>query len=123
MRKHKFDTTLQRILLAVGILIILCTIATNCYIHMHKYYNTGIVIDKAIKRYDDKDKYLIFIKDENNVSTTYEITDSLYPFRYNSSDLYGYIETGYKYEFELRGYRIPILSMYPNIYKASKLEE
>lgn len=71
---------------------------------------TFTVEDKAIKRYDDDDKYLIYTD-----SGTYEITDSLVYWRWDSSDLYGRIKVGETYEAKVYGWRIPIFSSYKNI--------
>ena len=75
------------------------------------------VTDKGIKGKDSNDKYLIYTD-----VTTYEITDSLLKWRWNSSDLYGAIQVGKTYKIETGGYRIGILSEYPNIYKATEVE-
>lgn len=77
---------------------------------------TVTVTDKGIKKGDESDKYLIYT--DNGV---YEITDSLFKWRWNSSDLYGEIKRDTTYEFEVGGKRIPFLSMYPNIYTAREV--
>jgi hypothetical protein len=46
---------------------------------------------------------------------TFEITDSLLSRRYDSADVYGSLREGATYDFTTRGYRIPLLSMFPNI--------
>lgn len=46
---------------------------------------------------------------------TFKDTDSLISGKFSSSDLYGQLQTGHTYTLEVRGYRIPILSEYPNI--------
>lgn len=122
-RRNSFEISLRLIIYGSIILIALFTLGFNLYAQMHKFNVTAVVTDKDIKRYEDRDKYLVFTNTKDGKPATFEITDSIYPFRYNSSDLYGAIEVGGTYDFEVRGYRIPILSMYPNIYKASKLEE
>jgi len=76
------------------------------------------VTDKGIKGKDSNDKYLIYTD-----ITTYEITDALFKWRWDSSDLYGAIQVGKTYKIETGGYRIGILSTYPNIYKATEVEQ
>ena len=71
---------------------------------------TFTVEDKAIKRYDDDDKYLVYTD-----NGTYEITDSLVYLRWDSSDLYGKIKVGETYKAKVYGWRIPIVSSYKNI--------
>ena len=65
---------------------------------------TVTVTDKVVKNGNDSGTYLIFGEDENGTIHTFEITDSLLRFRFNSSDVYAAIETGSKYEFTVGGY-------------------
>jgi hypothetical protein len=46
---------------------------------------------------------------------TFKDTDSLLSGKFSSSDLYGQLINGDKYTFQVRGWRIPIFSKYPNI--------
>lgn len=78
---------------------------------------TFTVEDKAIKRYSDDDKYLVYTD-----NGTYEITDSLVYWRWNSSDLYGKIKVGKTYEAKVYGWRIPIFSSYKNIVSVEEVE-
>ena len=55
---------------------------------------------------------------ENNNS--YEVTDLLLRFKFNSTDIYNKLEKNHKYKIEISGFRIPFLSSYPNI---NKVEE
>lgn len=74
---------------------------------------TATVTDKGIKRYINSDKYLVYTEEE-----TFEITDNILIWRWDSSDQYGQIELGKTYEFDVVGWRIPFLSMYRNIISA-----
>lgn len=79
---------------------------------------TITIEDKAIKRHGDSDdKYLIYTD-----KGTFEITDSLAYWRWDSSDLYGEIKVGHTYECTVCGWRIPILSSYKNIISAEEVE-
>ncbi|MEM5635369.1 hypothetical protein AAHH71_30610 [Bacillus toyonensis] len=42
--------------------------------------------------------------------------------KFNSADIQAEIKKGEKYNFTLRGYRIPFLSLFPNIDNAKKLK-
>lgn len=84
---------------------------------------TVTVTDKVVKNGNDSGTYLIFGEDENGTIHTFEITDSLLRFRFNSSDVYAAIETGSKYEFTVGGSRNHFLSWYPNIYEYKLLQE
>lgn len=55
-------------------------------------------------------QYLIY-----TTGGTFKDTDSLIAGKFSSSDLYGQLQTGHTYTLEVRGYRIPIMSEYPNI--------
>lgn len=59
-------------------------------------------------------RYLIYGKKE-----TYEDTDSLWFWKWNSSDIYGSIQVGQKCEFLVVGWRVPFLSWYRNIITAN----
>lgn len=58
-------------------------------------------------------KYLIFTQDE-----VFENTDSLFLFKFNSSDIYGKIEKDDTCTFVVNGWRVRFLSMYRNIITA-----
>ena len=81
---------------------------------------TVIVTDKAVKRNNGDDTYLIYVEDEYENVEVFEITDSLLANRWDSSDLYASIKIGGNYKFTIAGSRIHFLSWYPNIYKAEK---
>ncbi|AZQ61669.1 DUF1523 family protein [Flammeovirga pectinis] len=68
------------------------------------------------------DKYLIYALDANNKPHTFQNTDTWIWFKFNSSDVYAEIQDGKKYDFSIVGFRIPFLSMYPNIISVSKPE-
>ena len=55
---------------------------------------------------------IYLIVDENN--NVYCIADSLYPWRYDSSNVYARIQIGHTYHCELYGWRIPFLSWWQN---------
>lgn len=58
-------------------------------------------------------KYIIFAEGE-----TFENTDTIWAFKYNSSDIYGKIAKGAACTFEVTGFRVPFFSMYRNILSA-----
>lgn len=59
-------------------------------------------------------KYLVFTDTE-----TFENTDSWLALKFNSSDVYGYIQEGQTCDFQVTGFRIPFFSSYRNILSAS----
>ena len=55
-------------------------------------------------------KYLVFTETE-----TFENTDSLAYFKWDSSDVQGQLKVGKTYRVKVYGWRIPFLSVYRNI--------
>lgn len=82
---------------------------------------TVIVTDKAVKRNNGDDTYLIYTEDKYGDAEVFEITDSFLANRWDSSDLYASIKIGGTYKFTIAGSRIHFLSWYPNIYEAEKI--
>jgi len=58
----------------------------------------------------DDCRYLIFTD-----NGTYENTDTVFKGKFNSSDIYGDFKEGETYDVTVWGWRVPFLSMYPNI--------
>lgn len=84
---------------------------------------TVTVTEKTVKNGEDSGKYLVFGEDENGMVHTFEVTDSLFRFRFNSSDVYASIKPGNKYKFTVGGSRNHLLSWYHNIYEYKLLEQ
>lgn len=55
-------------------------------------------------------KYLVFTDGE-----TFENTDTMFYWKWNSSDLYGRLEPGRSYRAKVYGWRVPMFSWYRNI--------
>lgn len=107
MKRQKGVTVIEVIIaITIAIILLIIPIAERA----SETTVTFTVEDKAIKKYDDDDKYLIYTD-----NGTYEITDSLVYWRWDSSDLYGKIKVGKTYEAKVYGWRIPIFSSYKNI--------
>ena len=63
-------------------------------------------------------KYLVFTVDNvSGESRVFEVTDSLWKGRYDSADVYNMIIPNHTYRFTTGGYRVPLFSLYPNIYE------
>ena len=75
--------------------------------------------DKYIKRSAKYDIYLVVDEYKN----TYKITDLFFKFKFNSTDLYNQLEIGKTYKIKTSGFRIKILSEYPNINRVEKVKE
>ena len=59
--------------------------------------------------------------DENK--NTYKITDLFFKFKFNSTDIYNELEIGKIYKVKISGFRIKIISEYPNINKIIETKE
>lgn len=73
------------------------------------------VTDKQVKTVCDgkhscTTKYMVYTD-----HTTYQITDSVLMFRFDSSDVYGGISIGKTYRAEAYGWRVPFFSWYQNL--------
>ena len=115
------------IIILIMFAIIIISLIANIYRSVSKSsansrVEIATVTDKSVKRNKNEDKYLIFCKNQSNETVVYEITDSLLSGRFNSSDIYGEIEVGKTYRFTVAGFRNPLFSWYPNIYKAEEIE-
>ena len=110
--------------LGVIIIVIIC-LFTSCGHTIDRNSNKreviGTVTEKTVKRIDQQDKYLIFIKIEGEDEIqVFEITDNWIEGKLNSSTIYGNIKIGETYTFTIKGNRNEMLSWYPNISKVEK---
>lgn len=80
------------------------------------YYNSDETVTIEVTGKETKrngtysDKYLIFTEGE-----TFEVTDMWLAGEFNSSDDYGHLEQGKKYECDCYGWRIGWMSWYRNL--------
>ena len=109
------------VFILVMILIIFVAMPVGSNYYKGKTY-TATVTEKTVKRYHNEDKYLVFTKLDNGETRVFSIEDSFIKLRWNSSDVYGEIETGKTYEFEVIGWRIPFFSEYENIITFSEVK-
>ena len=67
-------------------------------------------------------KYLIYGEDENGKPYVFEDTDTLFRWKFNSSDVFGALKEGETYELTVIGFRVHIFNWYENIidFKAVK---
>ncbi len=91
--------------------------------HLSRDNYVGTVTEKLVKRYDKKDKYLVFTKLQDSSVRVFENTDSFLEGKWDSSDIQAQIEPGKKYEFRTYGWRIPFFSFYENILSAREISK
>ena len=112
------EITIRRLFVIGGIILILLTVIGFPFLEkaITEEQITITITDKDVKRYEDSDKYLIYTE-----SGTFEITDSVAYWRWDSSDLYGKIEEGKTYTATVYGWRIPFISSYQNIVEVNEI--
>lgn len=105
------------------VIVILLIIGFIFYCLTIQYQNKEIieitVKDKYIKRNGKTDLYLVATEE----GETYKISDLLFKWKFNSTDLYNELEIGKKFKVEVTGVRIPFLSMYKNINTVELIDE
>lgn len=107
---------LNIILIGIAVLLIVLLMFSE---YLNNQEKVITVTDKYIKRNGKTDIYLVVDEDKN----TYKITDLFFKFKFNSTDLYNELEKGQTYNIKTSGFRVKILSQYPNINKIEKLED
>ncbi|HDR8072178.1 TPA: hypothetical protein QCY71_005231 [Bacillus cereus] len=91
------------------------------YIHVTNI--EGTVIDKYSKKDGKHDKFYIVVQQNDDTEKVITNTDGILMMKFNSADIQAEIKTGEKYNFTLRGYRVPFLSLFPNIDDTKKLKD
>ena len=109
----------------VGIILIgLCFTSAPYQLLTSRTVDNVLIKDKQVTTETDKktnkviSTYLIFTD-----QGVYRNDDSFWHFKYNSSDVYGLLDKDKHYDIKVYGWRIPILSMYPNIVKATEVKQ
>lgn len=118
IKKFK-EMTLVEIVITIAITLCIGFMIATPFIQRATATTVIITVeDKGTKRSgSNMDKYLIYTD-----NGTYEITDSIAFFRWNSSDLYGSMKIGSTYECTVCGFRNPFLSSYENIITATEVK-
>ena len=118
IKKFK-EMTLVETVIAIAIILCIGFMVATPFIQRATATTVIITVeDKGTKRSgSNMDKYLIYTD-----NGTYEITDSIAFFRWNSSDLFGSLKVGSTYECTVCGFRNPFLSSYENIITATEIK-
>lgn len=108
----------RKIFLALLALLALGSLFTNAPYQWltQRTIESALIKDKQISTQSNDD--------DGKVQSTYMIytdagvlrnDDALWFAKFNSSDIYGNLDIGKRYRLKVYGWRIPFLSMYPNI--------
>ncbi len=111
----KRSSTKRIIGVVVAVLLVIFVAMPLCSSYFSTKTYTVTVTDKDVKNSSYDSKYLVFTKLENGETKVFSVEDSLFKWRWNSSDVYADISVGETYEIEVIGWRIPFLSEYENI--------
>lgn len=99
------------ILITVLCAVVLIFIASIPSMHVETY-----TIEVTRTEITGDGDYMIFSQDaETGKSRTFTLNDSFWHGVWNTADMYAEIEPGGIYTVEATGWRIPILSAFPNI--------
>ena len=94
-------------------IIVLVLIVISAYITVYRSSLRTVEITVNSKERvgsREESKYLVFCEEG-----VFECVDSLSFFKFDSSDTYGHLKPEKKYVVEVAGWRIKIMSQYPNI--------
>ena len=91
------------------------------FLNDHDYIAT--VSDKERIVQSNDSFYLIFCNDSDGNYYELRNSDSLFRWKFDSSNIYNRIEVGKTYRFTVVGYRVGFLSMYENIIEFEELKE
>lgn len=101
----------------LSVVVIAAMIVLTLVYSGSRFEETITITGKDVKNTSESSTYMVFTD-----KGTYCVKDSLLFWRWDSSDMYGSLHEGGTYEIEAVGWRVPILSMYPNILEASDTE-
>lgn len=104
-----------RVMIIISSLIVIAYLATSIVQATNDHEIILTVTEKERIQHRGSSEYLLFCKDEDGATHVIRNSDTLWRWKWNSSDIYGDIETGGTYRFTLSGYRIPIMSAYENV--------
>ena len=102
------------------ILIIYLIISIIWSLNSHTYILT--VTDKDRINKSNTSYYLVYGDDDDGNTVVLKNKDSLWRWKWNSSDIQGQLKEGKTYEITVTGYRVPIFSQYENIINISLIE-
>lgn len=108
------------IIAAALIAVVIIGLVTTSYQNQQNY--TITITDKQVKNSKESSTYLIFATTKDGEQKVFKDSDLLFIGKFNSSDLFGEMQTGKTYKVTTLGYRFQILSMYQNIIQADEVK-
>lgn len=112
-------------LVIIAVIVAVVVVPVMNFTNDHQY--TITITDKErvttqVAEGQTDSKYLIYGEDENGKTYVFEDTDTLFRWKFNSSDVFGALKEGETYELTVIGFRVHIFNWYENIidFKAVK---
>lgn len=107
-------------LLGLGVIVLFVVMVVASFVNaLHTETMTCTVDEKdRTTSSDGKSDARIYTKDCGVLRTG----DSLFSWHWDSADLYASIEDGHTYQFTTRGWRVPILTWFPNVVEAEEVK-
>lgn len=89
---RKLQVVLYGAIFLIAFVIILVAFCRPFNKVSNRRETTATVTDKTVKNGKEESKYLVYTKTADGEVAVFEITDALFAFRFNSSDVYAGIE-------------------------------
>ncbi len=112
--------TKDKLVMSFGALVIIAIIGF-IFIGIAGHFNTktitGTVTEKEriIDSGGGSSYYLVWVESKDGTTHVLKNSDTCFRWKFNSSTIHGKIKVGNQVNLRTYGFRIPILSMYPNI--------
>lgn len=106
----KLSTIISWTIIAMIILAVLSLPFLYVYCTQRNHEITVKKTERIVSPDGKSSKYLIYAEDG-----VYENTDNVFRMKFNSADVYNQLQNGKTYMCDTYGWRVPFLSMYPNI--------
>ena len=113
MRRESFGVVVGAIVVVAVVVIGL--VISIVYATSRSEMAGCVVKDKEAVRSNDSNEYRVYTEN----CGTLKVGDSVFIMRFDSADVYADIDAGQAYDFKLQGFRIPVLSMFPNVIEAT----
>lgn len=98
------------VLAVIGVIGVIFTVGSGTFVTSQE---TGCVVEDKDRTTDRDGNSQMRIYTEN--CGVLSVKDNIFIGQVDSANIYGSIKPGETYDFTTKGYRIPLLSMFPNI--------
>ncbi|ALA13086.1 putative membrane protein [Bacillus phage vB_BspM_MarvelLand] len=106
---------MDKLKVIVGLCFLALIMSFSIFSYFHVSEVEGVVTEKYNKRKGDSDHFYVVVQEKNEDEKVLVNKDSLLMLKWDSADIQAKVHEGKKYKVKMRGFRVPIFSMYPNI--------